>query len=191
MALLPAQTSRKLKLFSASRPNYADYNGPSNGDYVRYVDGLMAWAEQEQERQRLKALGEKNRPSAVAVADSQWGRAPSKPVAAASVAVNTYAQPGSIDSAADRLKRQAKAQVEKLHQQAFKTSKPAPAGAVAGQPPPKAQKKVAAQSSWVLFVGVLIAVSIFATDWLPAVIIAWVVWNVFRTVRAASRTGKS
>ena len=188
MALLPANKTSKLRLFSASKPNYSDYNGPANGDYVRYVEGLVAWSEQEQERQRLRALADKNQVSKAA--DSQWGRAPAKPVVVTSVATSTYAQPGSVDTAVDRMKRKAQAQAAKLQQQAA-AARTSSAGGTTPRNAQKSQEKVAKQSSWVLFIGVLIAVSMFATSWLPVVIIAWVVWNVFRTVRAASRAGKS
>ena len=188
MALLPTQTPRKLKLFAAARPNYADYNGPPDGDYVRYVEGLMAWAEQEQERLRLKGLGDKSRSSALASSEQQWGRTASPSTAAVQVTSNTYAQPGSVDTAVDRLKRKAQAQAAKLQQQARSVGKEQPAAAGAVK---KTQNKEAAQSSWVLFIGALVAVSIFATSWLPVVIIAWVAFNIFRTVRAASRSGKS
>ena len=188
MALLPASKPRKLRLFAAARPNYSDYNGPPDGDYVRYVEGLVAWSEQEQERQRLKALGEKSRASAAEPPSSQWGRAPSIPAAPVSVTAVTYAQPGSVETTVDRLKRKAQAQAVKLQQQA---SNATPIRTTAAGAAKKAQKKTAAQSSWVLFIGVLIVVSIFATDWLPIVIIAWVVFNVIRAVRTASRAGKS
>lgn len=183
MALQPTPPVRKTRLFAASRPNYNDFNGPPDGDYVRYVEGLMAWAQQEQERQRLKTLGDKQRTSTARTPDAQWGRSAS---AAAAVAGDAFAQPGSVDSAVERFKRKAQRQAMKLQQQA----------AAAAQWPDKAERKSAAKSggiggSWVLFIGVLIAVSIFASAWLPAVIIAWVVFNVIRAVRAASGAGKS
>ncbi len=31
-------------------PALADYSGPPNGDYVRYVEQLMQWSEQEHRR---------------------------------------------------------------------------------------------------------------------------------------------
>ena len=189
MALLPAQSSRKRKLFAASRPNYADYSGPSDGDYVRYVENLMTWAEQEQERQRLKAVGTPNA-QAAAAQESAWGRGSANssvpPVAVPPMA----AAPGSVDSAVDRFKRKAQRQAAQLQRQAAAASSSSPAPA-ASQAPRSAQAKVTTQFSGLLFIGVLIAVGIFATGWLPAVIIGWVVLNVFRTVRAASRKAKS
>jgi len=183
MALQPTQPARKTRLFAAPRPNYNDFSGPPDGDYVRYVEGLMAWSQQEQERQRLKALGDKQRTATARTPDNQWGRSSS---AAAAVAADAFAQPGSVDSAVERFKRKAQRQAIKLQQQA----------AAAAQSPDKTQRKSGAKSagiggSWVLFIGVLIAVSIFASAWLPAVIIAWVVFNVVRAVRAASGASKS
>ena len=43
MALLPKNHHRKTRLFAPSRPNYSDFNSPPDGDYVRYVENLMAW----------------------------------------------------------------------------------------------------------------------------------------------------
>ena len=188
MALLPAAPSRKLKLFAVARPNYSDYNGPPDGDYVRYVEGLVAWSEQEQERQRLKALGAKGHVPASAPPDSEWGHAPSKSAAAASVTTNVYTQPGGVETAVDRLKRKAQAQAVKLQQQANSSPKTQTTAAGTTQKP---QKKTVAQSSWLLFIGALIAVAIFASDWLPIAIVAFAAINLVRAVRKASRAGRS
>ena len=189
MALLPAAPSRKLKLFAAARPNYSDYSGPPDGDYVRYVEGLVAWSQQEQERQRLKALGEKGREKSSALPDSSWGRAPAKS-SVASVTADSYAQPGSVDTKVDRIKRKVQAQALKLQQQAADASKATPTAA-AKKAATKTATKANMQASGVIFFAMLVAVAIFATDWLPVVIIGWVAFAVIRTVRAASRTGKS
>lgn len=183
MALLPEKTSGPLRLFSAPKPNYADYNGPPDGDYVRYVEDLMAWSAQEQERQRLQALGTKHRGAADRTPDSQWGRSASVSPAASADRAQGAGQPGSVDSAVVRLKR--KAQAAQWQQQAATAAQ---RGNTASSN--KAKAPANAASSWVLFIAMLIAVSIFATDWLPIVIMAWVVWNVIRAVRAASRSGK-
>lgn len=184
MALFPAKTTRKPHLFSAPRPNYADYNGPADGDYVRYVDSLMAWAEQEQERQRLKSQGDKCR----AALDSQWGRSAAQAVPPVQ-GVAATAQPGSVDSTVERLKRTARAQVDKLQQQVADGAKNRPAAA-AQKAAPQGVHTAKWPASGVLFFALLIAVAIFATDWLPVVIIGWVALGVIRTVRAASRAGK-
>ena len=182
MASQPTPAANQRRLWTASRPNFNDFNGPPDGDYVRYVDNLMAWSQQEQERQRLKALGEKQGVARASTPDNQWGRAPSQPV----VAVST-AQSGSVDSAVERFKRKAQLQAARLQQQAATASSTAApsSGRRAGVPPAKLS------ASWMLVVAGLIAVSIFATEWLPVAIIGWVAWNVYRTVRAASGAGKS
>ena len=184
MALQPTQPVRKNRWFAAPRPNYNDFSGPPDGDYVRYVEGLMAWSQQEQERQQVKALADKQHPSTPRAPENQWGRSSS--TATPTGAADALAQPGSVDSAMERFKRKAQRQALKLQQQA----------AAAAQSPDKMQrqsgtKSAGVGSSWMLFIGVLIAVSIFASAWLPAVIIAWVVFNVVRTVRAASGASKS
>ncbi|MFZ7311085.1 hypothetical protein [Comamonas jiangduensis] len=144
---------------------------------MRYVEGLVAWSEQEQERQRLKALGAKGHVPA---------SAPSKSAAAASV--NAYAQPGGLETAVDRLKRKAQAQAVKLQQQANSATKTQTTATGTTQKP---QKKAVAQSSWLLFIGALMAVAIFASDWLPIAIVAFAAINLVRAVRKASRAGRS
>ncbi|HEY4663447.1 MAG TPA: hypothetical protein VIG85_00565 [Comamonas sp.] len=182
MAFAPLKQSNKLRMFSAPRPNYKDFSGPPNGDYVRYVEGLMLWAEQEQERLRLKALGDKARSSN----DSQWGRGSSAPPVAS---VNVpMAQPGSVDSPMERWKRKAKAQAAKVQQQAQKTAKQK-SRIEQGTGGAKKKAKSNALPALFLVAGFALA-GIFAPAWMPAVIIGWVVFNLIRVVRAASGAGK-
>lgn len=124
MALLPPHSSAKRRLFAATRPNYKDFSSPPNGDYVRYVEGLMAWAEQEQERARLKALGKASQ----ATPDAAWGRTSAG--AAASRALPSAAQtPGRADKPWSPWVRKAQAHVQNLQQQAAEMA--AAAGEVA------------------------------------------------------------
>lgn len=178
MAFAPVSDSRKRSLFAAAQPNFKDYSGPPDGDYVRYVEGLLRWAEQEQERQRLKVLGEQARRQDHS--ESHWGRTSAKP----SVLTQLSApQPGSTDGAIERWKRKAQAQAAKL-QQVGSTEKGAsvsPALKISG---------LRAFSVIAVF-AVFVLVGIFAPTLLPVVIIAWVVLSVIRAVRAASSTKQS
>ena len=187
MALAPAKPKRALALRRADAPNYRDFSTPHDGDYVRYVDGLMLWAEQEQERMRLKALGDKAR----STTDSQWGRTGSSPSAAsygsssqpAHATHSTGAQPGSVDSALDGWKRKAKAQLAQVQQQAQSVAK---AGKLPKAP---ALSKAGGLFTLLILVGLVLA-GIFAPSLIPVMIIAVVVVNVIRAVRAASSSGK-
>lgn len=178
MAFAPmGNTSSKRSLFSAPRPNYKDFSSPPNGDYVRYVDDLMAWAAQEQERQRLKTVGDNARR-----ADSQWGRNTAK---STSVVNQLMAQPGSVDSAVERFKRKAQAQAVKLQQQAQKKSP-----VTQTKTEKKPSSKIKGLSLLAVFAGFVLT-SIVAPNLTPFVIIAWMVYSVINAVRSASRAGKS
>lgn len=190
MAFAPAGGKKKRSFFTAAPPNYQDFNGPADGDYARYVEGLMAWAAQEQESVRLKALGTKAR--AVAVPDAQWGRegsAASRSAQRAAAEVVSAAQSGGVESGMDRLQRKAKAQVRQ-----WKLDHPSSsADASHMQGAKSALGSVLGMRSawfWVLMVG-LVMVGIFASSLLPVVIIGWLVFNVIRVVRAASSSRKS
>ncbi|MGN1057151.1 MAG: hypothetical protein ACI4QS_10610 [Comamonas sp.] len=72
-------TPRASRWLSAKPPNFQDFAGPPDGDYVRYVEGLLAWSAQEQERQRLQARRSPvSSMATAALTDGQWGRAPGK-----------------------------------------------------------------------------------------------------------------
>lgn len=113
MALLPQHSSTKRRLFAAPRPNYKDFSSPPNGDYVRYVDGLMAWAEQEQERLRLQALGKVSQ----ATPDAAWGRSSTGAAAPRALSSASPAQ-GHDDKPWAPWVRKAQAHVQKLQQAA-------------------------------------------------------------------------
>lgn len=181
MAFAPATPQpSKLRLFSVPAPNYKDFNGPPDGDYVRYVEGLMAWAEQEQERQRLQLLGDKAR--AQTQTDSQWGRTPaiSRASAQRAQSVDSMAQSGGVESKLERLRRKAAAQASKLQTQ---------------MPQPKNDsKKPPAKISFFMVVAIFagfVLVGSFAPALLPVAIIGWVAFNVIRAVRGAASSSKS
>lgn len=179
MAFAPMSGSKKSGLFGAPAPNYQDFSGPPDGDYARYVEGLMQWSAQEHERQRLKALGEQARSQT----DSHWGRVSAKPHVITQLSAQ---QPGSVDSAAERWKRKAQAQAAKLQQTLPAAAKAASAGKNASAKPPIQAKGLGIM---VLFAGFVLA-GIFAPSLLPVFIIGWVVFNVIRAVRAASSSNK-
>ena len=178
MAFAPANhTPNKSRLFSARKPNYKDFSGPPNGDYARYVDELMAWAAQEQESQRLKNVSDKARQS-----DSTWGRGSDK----SSIVNQPMAQPGSVDSAVERLKRKAQAQAVKFQQQAQKKAPGMQQSAAQKKP----FSKVKGFNLLAVFAGFVLT-SIVAPSLTPFVLLAWVVYSVISAVRTASRSGKS
>lgn len=187
MAFVPASTSRKRRLFALTPPNYKDFSGPPDGDYARYVEHLMAWAEQEQDQQRLRALGEKSR--AQSLSGESWGRSNAQTVPTAA----TTSQPGSVDSRMERWKRKAQAQAAKAQREAA-------VAAAARQPGSGPSRKPGAKAGaggkpnqlWQLVaVAIFVLTAIFATEMLPLVIMGWVGFSVFRVVRAASAAGKS
>ena len=188
MSFAPVSAKRKLSLVSPGAPNFQDFSGPPNGDYVRYVDGLMAWAAQEQERARLKALGDKAR----AAPDAQWGRqgtAASRSTQRAADEVVSAVQSGGVESSMDRLQRKAKAQArtwQPQKQSAIHNAGKAKDTATA----PFSLVSMRNASVLAVIVG-LVLLGIFAAPLLPIAIIAWVVFNVFRAVRAASSAGNS
>lgn len=178
MAFAPANhTPNKSRLFSVRRPNYKDFSGPPNGDYARYVDELMAWAAQEQESQRLKNVSDKAR-----LSDSTWGRGSDK----SSIVNQPMGQPGSVDSAVDRLKRKAQAQAVKFQQQAQKKAPGMQQSAAQKKP----FSKVKGFNLLAVFAGFVLT-SIFAPRLTPFMLLAWVVYSVISAVRSASRSGKS
>ena len=193
MAWQPEQPTGQRRWLAPSRPNYNDFTGPADGDYVRYVEQLMAWSEAEQARLRLQAPGERQRSTLERTPDSQWGRsagsqsvasAPAKTKAKSKSKAPDAVPPGSADTAVAHLQRQARL----ARQQLARVQQPAGAFGQAAHTP--ANGPALRASSWVLLVAALVAVGLFATAWLPAVIIVWVVFNLFRAVRAASGAGK-
>lgn len=191
MAFAPLKLSRpaparKGALLGAGAPNYQDFSTPPNGDFVRYVEGLMRWGEQEQERLRLKALSDKTR----STTDSQWGRTAATPVRGRDA--SAAAQPGSTETPVERWKRKVQAQAAKLQQPAVLAS-PSSAGAAvkAGVHSPAGAStqhvpRMPKSLPMVLFFGAMVAAGIFAQGLLPFIILGWVAFNVIRAVRAAS-----
>jgi hypothetical protein len=187
------QPARKRSLFGTNAPNYQDFSTPPDGDFARYVEGLMAWGEQEQERLRLKALGDKSR----STTDIQWGRTATGTASASSAvrsaaSATIAAQPGSTETPMEHFKRKAQDQVTKLQQQALQSRQ---ASASKSAPPTMTQgaggasvpvAKVAKGLPMVLVFAAFVAAGIFAPALLPMVIIGWVVFNVIRAVRAGS-----
>lgn len=158
---------KKAGASAVPQPNFRDFSGPPNGDYVRYVDALMQWALQEQAHARLKALGEQ----AGNQSDSYWGRVSAKPQVITQLSAQ---QPGG-DTPIDRWKRKAQA-----------AAKLAASGHTA-LAKPKAKTKPKQNPLLVLMaVAIFALVGFFASPLLPVVIIGWVVFNVIRAVRAAS-----
>ena len=194
MKLARTQPARKRSLFGSNAPNYQDFSTPPDGDFARYVEGLMAWGEQEQERLRLKALGDKSRSSAT---DIQWGRAatgtPSASIAVRSAtAAAIAAQPGSTETPMERFKRKAQDQVTKLQQQALQAGQTSASSSV-----PKTMQHGASSASApvakvskglpvVLVFAAFVVAGVFAPALVPVVIIGWVAFNVIRAVRAGS-----
>lgn len=180
MAFAPVNGSTQRGQSGASAPNFKDFSGPPNGDYARYVEGLMQWSMQEQERLRLQGLGEQARNQA----DSHWGRVSAKPHAITQLSAQ---QSGSVDSAVERWKRKAQAQAAKLQQTLPAATKAVNAGGDAPAPSAISAKGL---SILALFAGFALA-GFFAPSLLPVVIIGWLVFNVIRAVRAASSANKS
>ena len=186
MAFAPASSSKKRSLFSAPAPNFKDFNGPPDGDYARYVEGLMQWSLQEQERLRLKALGDKARSSS----DSEWGRESAKPAVTAALPISPATQPGSVDNAVERWKRKAQAQAAKRQQSTAAVS--APTGRIGEDTSANAGPKTKAKGLGIFAIFAMFALAaIFAPGLLPFAIIGWVVLNVIRAVRAASSSKQS
>lgn len=188
------QPSRKRALFGADAPNYQDFSTPPNGDFVRYVDGLMQWSEQEQERIRLKALGDKAR----STTNSEWGRTTTEASHSMKAVrpVSAPAQPGSAETTIERFKRKAQDQVAKLQQalQAGQKSASSVASKTMQQDAKSASVpavKVPKGLPMVLVFAAFVAAGIFAPVLLPVAIIGWVVFNVIRAVRAASSSKSS
>lgn len=162
MALLPTQSPMKRRLFAAPKPNYQDFSGPPNGDYVRYVEGLMAWAEQEQERLRLKALGDKAR----ATPDAAWGRTASKP---ATSRVNPPAAlpPGQAGKPWEQWVHKAKVQAQRVRQQAVEVAASASevaATAETWRPKAKPARQSAKGSSVVMWLFGLVFILMILSD---------------------------
>lgn len=186
MAFAPVKPGRKRSLRFAPRPDFKDFSGPRDGDYVRYVEDLMRWSEQEQERLRLQALGDKTR---TIQDETQWGRTSAKPAG-----MQTSMQPGeSLNATVEGLKRKAVQHLTKLQQQAQKAQQAQQATRVsnAGGTPSTTKKQNQNASASVIFVVIgFVLAGIFAPSLIPWVIVVWVVFNIVRAVQKASRNNK-
>lgn len=137
-------------------PALADYSGPPNGDYVRYVEQLMQWSEQEHRRTGGFAMLTAQ-PHA-----GQVGAKASAPTKAASK------------------KESKKEEVVRQVTQMLAQSKAASAGQ--DKPGlPAASMKVPS----IVFGMVLLGLLVLKAEWIPLAIVLWVVWNVRRLLRSA------
>lgn len=141
-------------------PALTDYSGPPDGDYVRYVERLMAWAEQEHARTGGFAL---------------------------SNVTNTTAAPKAAASKAADIVRQVSAMLEKNGPAQPGAGKKRPAVKTAA-PRQKAAAAKALQPSKVasfLFGLAFLAAFIFKPEFIPLAIGLWVVLGVRRALQAA------
>lgn len=138
-------------------PALTDYSGPPDGDYVRYVQRLMAWAEQEYARTSSFAL-----PNVT------------------NTTITTTAPRAAAPKAAD-IVRQVSAMLEKNGPAQRSSSKKRPAVKVATPP----QKAAATKAASFLFGLAFLAALIFKPQWLPLVFGLWVVLGVRRALQSA------
>ena len=136
-------------------PALTDYSGPPDGDYVRYVERLMAWAEQEHVRTGGFALSN----AASTTAAPKAGDIVRK--VSAMLDKNGPAQPGAS-------KKRPEAKIAAPRQKA--------AAAKALQP---------SKAASFLFGLALLAAFIFKPEFIPLAIGLWVVLGVRRALRAA------
>lgn len=152
------------------------YDGPPQGDYVRYVEQLMAWAEREHARSAASTA-----PSASASIVPQSGARPPGAVplrADAASAAGAVALPNSV---AD-IVRQVSA---RLQEQAAQRARLLPSGSKAST-----FKPTQVAPATIVFMLALVALFIFLPDLAPLAIVLWVVWSVFRLLRGVNG-GKS
>lgn len=149
-------------------PALADYSGPPNGDYVRYVEQLMQWSEQEHRRTGGFALP---------AAQPHAGQVGAKASAATKAA-----------SKKESKKEEVVRQVTQMLAQSNTTTSGKKRGAfnppTAGQDKPglpAASMKVPS----IVFGMVLLGLLVLKAEWIPLAIVLWVVWNVRRLLRSA------
>lgn len=137
-------------------PALADYSGPPNGDYVRYVEQLMQWSEQEHRRTGGFTLP---------TAQPHAGQVGAKASAATKAASKKESKKEEVVRQVTQMLAQSKA-------------------ASAGQDKPglpAASMKVPS----IVFGMVLLGLLVFKAEWIPLAIVLWVVWNVRRLLRSA------
>lgn len=137
-------------------PALADYSGPPNGDYVRYVEQLMQWSEQEHRRTGGFALP---------TAQPHAGQVGVKASAATKAASKKESKKEEVVRQVTHMLAQSKA-----------------ASAGQGKPGlPAASMKVPS----IVFGMVLLGLLVLKAEWIPLAIVLWVVWNVRRLLRSA------
>ena len=137
-------------------PALADYSGPPNGDYVRYVEQLMQWSEQEHRRTGGFTLP---------TAQPHAGQVGAKASAATKAASKKESKKEEVVRQVTQMLAQSKA-------------------ASAGQDKPglpAASMKVPS----IVFGMVLLGLLVLKAEWIPLAIVLWVVWNVRRLLRSA------
>lgn len=137
-------------------PALADYSGPPNGDYVRYVEQLMQWSEQEHRRTGGFAM---------LTAQPHAGQVGAKASAATKAASKKESKKEEVVRQVTQMLAQSKA-------------------ASAGQDKPglpAASMKVPS----IVFGMVLLGLLVLKAEWIPLAIVLWVVWNVRRLLRSA------
>ena len=137
-------------------PALADYSGPPNGDYVRYVEQLMQWSEQEHRRTGGFTLP---------TAQPHAGQVGVKASAATKAASKKESKKEEVVRQVTQMLAQSKA-------------------ASAGQDKPglpAASMKVPS----IVFGMVLLGLLVLKAEWIPLAIVLWVVWNVRRLLRSA------
>lgn len=142
-------------------PALADYSGPPNGDYVRYVDQLMEWSEKEHRR-----TGGFTLPT-------------TPPGGPGAPPITQPAKPQDIvRQVTDMLEQSKTAPMGKKTGAVHR-----PAGAQ-GQSGPA---MVSMKTLTILFGMVLLGLFIFKAELAPLAIVLWVVWNVRRLLRSANK----
>lgn len=176
MSWLP-QTKRKLRLRSPSKPNYSDFQGPPDGDYVRYVQDLMDWAELESERARWQAArqapiasGTSSTPSRKAAPSAKATPVERKAQRSGASAANALAQ-----TEWGRSPSQAPAVVNQL------------LGGDRAQQAEGKDKPAAVSLTWVALAVSFVLVAIFAPDLMPILIIGWMAGGVALQIHKAKK----
>ena len=162
-------------------PELFSYDGPPQGDYVRYVEQLMAWAEREHARSAASTA-----PSASASIAPQSGARPPGAVPLRADAASATGAVAPQNSVAD-IVRQVSARLQEQAQAAQRAPTPTRRDTSSAKKPTKAAPVT------IVFMLALVALFIFVPDLAPLAIVLWVVWNIFRLLRAVNggKSGKS
>ncbi len=147
-------------------PDLFSYQGPPNGDYVRYVEQLMAWAEQEHARTGTYVL-------------PTTGVTAAAPITSVAQLKNSPSTRGQTGSAAQG------DVVRQVMQMLEQSAKP-PASTGAAAKTKQAAKRGGGVAN-VVFVAAMVAAVFYLEDAIPLVIIGFVIWNVVRLLRSVNR----